>query len=75
MALHCPFCFADIDDRALVCPTCSRDVAIPDHLRAEHAELLHKRDRLRAELAAAKTALASRHHRLQRWMARRGPGQ
>jgi hypothetical protein len=75
MTLQCPFCIGDMDERALVCPTCNRDVAIPDKLRAEHEELLHKRDRLRADLAAARTALASRKQGLRRSVANRASGE
>jgi hypothetical protein len=57
MLLRCPYCTGETDERALVCPTCNRDVAIPASLRAEHEELLKKRDRLRADLAEARARL------------------
>ncbi len=59
MAGRCPFCASAVDDEVLVCPSCSRDIAIPETLRREHQELLRKRDRLRAELAEVRAALQS----------------
>ncbi len=58
--MRCPFCAAEKDDNALVCQTCNRDTAVPQSLRAEHEELLRKRDSMRAELAEAKGKLAAR---------------
>jgi hypothetical protein len=58
--MRCPFCASEKDENALVCPTCNRDTAVPHSLRAEHEELLRKRDSLRAELAQAKDKLAAR---------------
>jgi hypothetical protein len=58
--MRCPFCAAEKDDNALVCATCNRDTAVPQSLRAEHEELLRKRDSLRAELAQARDKLAAR---------------
>ena len=58
--MRCPFCAEEMSEDALVCPTCNRDTAVPASLRAEHEELLRKRDTLRAELAAAKERLAAR---------------
>jgi hypothetical protein len=55
--MRCPYCHGETDAEALVCPTCSRDVAIPASLRAEHEELLKKRDKLRADLAQARARL------------------
>jgi hypothetical protein len=60
MAARCPFCAGDANEEALVCPTCNRDIAAPASLRAEHEQLLRKRDWLRLELAEAKAQLASR---------------
>ena len=65
--MRCPFCAAEKDDNALVCRTCNRDTAVPQSLRAEHEELLLRRDSLRAELAHAKDRLAAR----MRWRRRR----
>jgi uncharacterized Zn finger protein (UPF0148 family) len=58
--MRCPFCASEKDENALVCPICNRDTAVPQSLRAEHEELLRKRDSLRAELAQAKDKLAAR---------------
>jgi hypothetical protein len=66
--MRCPFCAAEKDDNALVCQACNRDTAVPQSLRAEHEELLRKRDSLRAELAQAKDKLAAR----MRWRRLRG---
>ena len=66
MSACCPFCASEIEDAVLVCPRCSRDVVVPETLRAEHAELLRKRDRLRAELAEVRAKLAA--HRRGRIM-------
>ena len=56
----CPFCNSLIDDLALVCPACRRDVAVPTALLKERDELVSRRGRLIFDLAEAKTRLASR---------------
>jgi hypothetical protein len=53
----CPYCLSENALDALVCSTCSRDVAVPATLIAERDELLRKRDSIRDELRAAKTEL------------------
>jgi hypothetical protein len=53
----CPFCRKENDDSALVCDGCSRDIAVPEPLKAERDELLQKRDLLRDELMQAKGEL------------------
>lgn len=58
--MRCPFCATEKDDNALVCQACHRDTAVPQSLRAEHEELLRKRDSLRTELTQAKDKLAAR---------------
>ena len=50
----CPYCQAENADRALVCASCSRDIAVPATLIAERDDLLRKRDQLRDELARAR---------------------
>jgi hypothetical protein len=64
--MPCPFCNKEIPDAALVCAACGRDIAIPESLIAERAELLAKRDDLRAELARASARLAARRGRKPR---------
>lgn len=61
--MPCPFCNREKDELALVCGACGRDTAIPEKLIEERAELLAKRDSLRAELAAASARLAERRRR------------
>ena len=50
----CPYCQAETTDGALVCASCSRDIAVPATLIAERDDLLRKRDQLRDELARAR---------------------
>ncbi|WP_298883897.1 hypothetical protein [uncultured Bradyrhizobium sp.] len=50
----CPYCQAENAERALVCASCSRDIAVPATLIAERDDLLRKRDELRDELARAR---------------------
>jgi hypothetical protein len=59
MSDRCFFCKTEKDERALVCPACGRDTAVPSALAAEHQALSQKRDRLRAELAEATARLKS----------------
>ncbi|MDR3466542.1 MAG: hypothetical protein P4M07_11405 [Xanthobacteraceae bacterium] len=61
---RCPYCTGEVDDRALVCATCGRDIAVPEALVREHDELIRKRDRLRTELAEARARLTARGRRL-----------
>jgi hypothetical protein len=53
----CPFCRKENDAGALVCAGCSRDIAVPESLKAERDELLRKRDLLRDDLMRAKSEL------------------
>jgi hypothetical protein len=64
--MQCPFCHSEKDAQAPVCPSCSRDTAVPPALLAERAQLLQKRDRLRAELEQAQARLAAKRGRLSR---------
>jgi hypothetical protein len=64
--MQCPFCHAEKDDQAPVCASCGRDTAVPLALLAERADLLQKRDRLRAELETAQARLAAKRARLSR---------
>ena len=66
MALNCPYCLRDNPDVALVCATCSRDIAIPQALAAERLDPIGKRDaaqadlqRIRGEIAAIRAARKS----------------
>jgi DNA-binding GntR family transcriptional regulator len=62
----CPFCAERLEEGALVCRRCQRDVAVPEHLRKEHDELLHMRDALQAGLAEATAELDRYRRRLFR---------
>ena len=64
--MQCPFCHSEKHERAPVCASCGRDTAVPEALLTERAELLQKRDRLRAELESAQARLAEKHARLSR---------
>lgn len=48
--MQCPLCAAENDDRALVCRSCGRDIAIPAGLLAERDMLKAKREGLMREL-------------------------
>jgi hypothetical protein len=61
--VRCPFCFAEKEAAAPVCPTCNRDTEIPASLRKEHEDLLRMRDRLRDELAEKEARLKTRRPR------------
>lgn len=52
--MKCPYCQSDNIDRALVCASCARDIAVPAALIAERDDLLRKRDALREELKLAR---------------------
>jgi len=53
----CPFCLQKHASGALVCPSCSRDIAVPVSLLRERDDLARKRDLAREELSEAKRAL------------------
>jgi hypothetical protein len=57
MPMMCPFCAQENASVALVCATCSRDIAVPASLIAERDELVRKRDAAREELSRAKREL------------------
>lgn len=53
----CPLCAAENDDRALVCQSCGRDIAVPpalmvelDMLRAKREALVHALEDVHARL-------------------------
>jgi hypothetical protein len=65
----CPYCLSENTSNALVCSTCSRDIAVPTTLIAERDDLLRKRDFIRDELSMARAELElirTRGHRRQR---------
>jgi hypothetical protein len=53
--MNCPYCRCENAKEALVCASCSRDIAVPETLIAERDELLRKRDHLREELRRARS--------------------
>jgi len=64
--MQCPFCLSEKEEHAPVCAICARDTAVPEALLTERAELLQKRDRLRAELERAQARLSTKSGRLSR---------
>jgi thioredoxin reductase len=64
--MQCPFCHSEKDAQAPVCASCGRDTAVPEALLAERADLLHKRDKLRAEVEKAQARLSAKRARLSR---------
>ena len=67
--MMCPSCLSENASNALVCSTCSRDIAVPTTLIAERDDLLRKRDFIRDELSRARAELDMiriRTHRRQR---------
>jgi hypothetical protein len=63
MPTACPFCLRENAAAALVCATCSRDIAVPSSLLAERDDLRRKRDAAREELSRAKRELEGLKHR------------
>lgn len=57
MTADCPFCAQPNAPHALVCSSCSRDIAIPNSLIAERDDLIRKREMAREDLAHAKAEL------------------
>jgi hypothetical protein len=62
----CPFCRKENASNALVCESCSRDIAVPEKLLAERDDLVRKRDILRRELLAARAELEQLNRRRKR---------
>jgi hypothetical protein len=63
----CPFCMQENAASALVCASCSRDIAVPVSLLAERDELVQKRDFVRQQLIEARAGLeALRRNRRNR---------
>jgi hypothetical protein len=57
MSITCPYCAQENASAALVCASCSRDIAVPVSLIAERDDLVRKRDAMREELSKTKRAL------------------
>ena len=57
MPAACPFCLRENASGALVCASCTRDIAVPMSLLNERDELARKCDAVRDELSKAKRAL------------------
>jgi hypothetical protein len=55
--MMCPFCAQENASAALVCATCSRDIAVPASLIDERDQLIRKRDAAREELSSVKREL------------------
>ena len=55
--MMCPFCLKQNALEALVCDSCSRDIAVPKSLIAERDALVRKRDMVRHELVKAKAEI------------------
>jgi len=54
---ECPFCAQPNAAHALVCGSCARDIVVPASLISERDSLLAKREKVRDELATAKSEL------------------
>jgi hypothetical protein len=55
--MMCPFCLHENAAEALVCASCTRDIAVPASLLAERDDLARKRDAVQRELIEARAAL------------------
>ena len=64
--MMCPFCLKENALKALVCNSCSRDIAVPGSLIAERDELVGKRDTVREKLSAARAELEQLRRRKKR---------
>jgi hypothetical protein len=62
----CPFCLKENAVKALVCESCSRDIAVPEQLLAERDDLVRKRDVLRSALLTARAELEELRRRKNR---------
>jgi hypothetical protein len=59
----CPYCTRENASGALVCSSCSRDVAVPESLVAERDDLIRKRDMVRRQLESAKSEIETPRRR------------
>jgi hypothetical protein len=64
--MMCPFCLKENASKALVCDSCSRDIAIPQSLIAERDDLVRKRDIVRKQLLEAGAELEELRRRNKR---------
>jgi hypothetical protein len=55
--MNCTYCGSENTQGALVCASCSRDIAVPLTLIAERDELLRKRNLLLDELRRARNEI------------------
>jgi len=55
--MNCNYCGSENTQGALVCASCSRDIAVPLTLIAERDELLRKRNLLLDELRRARNEI------------------
>lgn len=62
-ATECPYCTQPNAPHALVCCSCSRDIAVPASLIAERDDLIRKRAKAQEELASAKAELETLRRR------------
>jgi hypothetical protein len=61
--MMCPFCLKQNALEALVCDSCSRDIAVPKSLIVERDDLVRKRDMVRDDLMKAKAEIGQLRRR------------
>ena len=66
LSAACPYCARENLPEALVCGSCSREIAVPKSLVSERDELARKRDALRLELDQARAELEALRRRKKR---------
>jgi hypothetical protein len=64
--MTCPFCAQENALSALVCASCSRDIAVPVSLIAERDDLVRKRNTARQRLSTARAELEQLRRRKNR---------
>jgi predicted RNase H-like nuclease (RuvC/YqgF family) len=67
MSMECPFCAGEVDENALACKHCARDLRIPESLTEENRELKSKVKELRASIAEAELELDRLRARRSTW--------
>jgi len=55
--MECPFCAGEVNDDAIACKHCTRDLRIPGALVEENRELKNKVQELHASIAEAEREL------------------